>query len=417
MFSALLLLNIRAAVEDLSANLWSNTLATPIVASQQRGFRRSYLSGTLAEHAGRHDLKIGGDAYYAPVSEALQYQIANPAYFDEGTPLSFDFRDRRLDREQSLFAQDSMRLGNITLSAGLRWDHYSLVVKDNAWSPRLGFAYYVPKADLLLRFSYDRAFLTPAMENLLLASSAQVDSLDPQVLRIPVRPSRGDFIETGFSKGIHGKMRLDATFYRRTFADYADDDVFLNTGIGFPTAFQDADIRGVDVKLSLPRWGRFSGFLSYSNLLGVARLPVAGGLFLGDDAQGVLGINTRFPITQDQRSTARARLRYQIHKRLWAAAVAEYGSGLPVELGDGVDIGDLVTQYGQRIVERVNFSAGRVRPNFSLDLSAGADLWKHEQKALRLEAQVENVANRLNVIDFAGVFSGTAIAPPRSFSI
>ena len=31
-----------------------------------------------------------------------------------------------------------MRFGNLTLSAGLRWDHYSLVVKDNAWSPRLG---------------------------------------------------------------------------------------------------------------------------------------------------------------------------------------------------------------------------------------------------------------------------------------
>lgn len=416
-FSPQLLLSIRAAVEDLSANLWSNDLATPIIASQQRGFRRGYLSGSLATQKGRHDLKFGGDAYDAPVTEALQYQITDPSYFDPGTPPNFSFYDRRLDREQSLFLQDTMHLGNLTLSGGLRWDHYSLVVNDNAWSPRVGIAYFLPQADLILRFSYDRAFLTPAMENLLLASTPQVDSLSPEVLRLPVRPSRGNFVETGFSKGIAGKMRLDATFYRRTFVNYADDDVFLNTGISFPIAFESAQVRGVDVKLSLPRWGNLSGFLSYSNLLGVAQLPVTGGLFLGQDAEGVLSANTNFPITQDQRNTARARLRYQIHPRVWAAAIAEYGSGLPVEINGDTDIDDLVAQYGQRIVDRVNFGAGHVRPNFSLDLSAGADLWKHEQKAVRLEGEVENITNKLNVINFAGLFSGTGIAPPRSFSI
>jgi hypothetical protein len=66
-----------------------------------------------------------------------------------------------------------------------------------------------------LRFSYDRVFTTPAMENLLLSSSPQVDIVDPTVLRIPVQPSRGNFYEAGFSKGIFGKMRLDASLYRK----------------------------------------------------------------------------------------------------------------------------------------------------------------------------------------------------------
>ena len=98
------LLNLRASIEDLSANLWSNALATPIVAFQQRGFRRGYFSPSLSVHRGRHDFKIGGDAYYAPVSEALAYRITDPSYFDDGTLLRFNFSDRRLDREQSLFA-------------------------------------------------------------------------------------------------------------------------------------------------------------------------------------------------------------------------------------------------------------------------------------------------------------------------
>lgn len=416
-FSPELLLNVRTVVEDLSANLWSNSLATPIIASQQRGFRRSYLNTSLSLHKPKHDINVGGDAIYAPLTEALQYQITDPSFFDPGTPLAFQFFDHRLDREQALWAQDNMHLGNLTVSAGLRWDHYSLVLHDHAFSPRLGVAYYFPKTGTVLRFSYDRAFQTPAMENLLLASSPEVDSLSDQVLRIPVPPSRGNYLETGFSQAIDNKARLDVTFYRRSFTNFADDDVFLNTGISFPIAFHSGQVRGIDVKLELPKWGKLSGFLSYSNMLGIAQLPVAGGLFLGSDAEGALGDTSSFPISQDQRNTARAQARYQVLPRFWIASSAEYGSGLPVEVDEDTDIDGLTAQYGAEIIRRVNFAAGRVRPNFSLDFSAGVDLWKHEKTLLRLEGETENLTNKLNVINFAGLFSGTAIAPPRSGNI
>jgi hypothetical protein len=415
-FSANMLLDVRTSVEDLAANLRSNPSSVPIIAAQQRGFRRSYLNGTLSLDKKHHDFKFGADALYAPDTEALQYIITDPSFFDPGTPLTFNFFDHKLDREQALFAQDTMHFGNLTFSAGMRWDHYSFVVHDHAFSPRLGVAYYIPRAGLVLRFSYDRAFQTPAIENLLLASSPEVDQLSPDVLRIPVRPSRGNYIETGFSKALGNLARLDVSFYRRTFDNYADDDVFLNTGISFPTAFHNAQIHGVDIKLDLPHWGKLSGFLSYSNMHGVAQLPVAGGLFLGSDAAGVLGQTSSFPVTQDQRNTARARARYQITPRIWAASEAQYGSGLPVEINGDADIGDLEAQYGPEIISRVNFSRGRVRPNFSLAFSAGAELWRHEKQTLRLEGEVDNVTNRVNVIDFAGLFSGTAIAAPRSGS-
>ncbi|MFL6354758.1 MAG: TonB-dependent receptor [Bryobacteraceae bacterium] len=416
--SADLVFNLRAAVEDLSANLWSNPSSSPIIAFQQRGFRRGYLASNLAAHKGRHEIKIGGDAYYAPVTEALQYEITKPSYFDPGTPHTFDFFDHAIDREQSLFAQDTMHFGNLTLSTGIRWDHYGVLVRENAWSPRLGAAWYWPKGDIVFHISYDRAFLTPALENLLLASSPQVDSLDPLVLRVPIRPSTGNFYEAGFTKGIAGKLRLDATVYRRTFRNFADDDVFLNTGISFPIAFHNAQIHGVDVKLDLPRWGAFSGFLSYSNMAGIAQLPVTGGLFLGDSAQGVLGVRNTFPISQDQRNTARARVRYQLNPRVWMAATAGYGSGLPTDIDPSdIDIPSLVAQYGQRIVDKVNFSAGRVRPNFSLNASVGAELWKREKQNLRVQLEGENLTDRLNLINFEGLFSGTAVAPPRSGSL
>lgn len=411
LISANLLFTARASVEDLSANLWSNSLATPILAGQQRGFRRSYLRASLSASKRHHDLKFGGDAHYAPVTEALQYQITDPSYFDNGTPLNFNFYDHRLNRDQSLFAQDTIRYGNFTVSAGLRYDHYSLVVNASAWSPRTGIAWYWPKADVLFRFSYDRVFITPAMENLLLSSSPQVDVVDPAVLRIPVQPSRGNYYEAGFSKGILGQMRLDASFYRRTFLNYADDDVFLNTGIGFPISFASAEIQGVDVKLNLPQWRGFSGFLSYSNMIGTAQLPAVGGLFLGD--LSAVGGTGSFPVTQDQRNTARAYLRYQIHPRVWIATTAQYGSGLPSE-ADGTGIPGLIQQYGPQIVNQVNFSAGRVRPNFSFDASLGVDVWKRDTRTLTFQISGQNLTDRLNLINFAGLFSGTAIAPPRS---
>jgi hypothetical protein len=255
------------------------------------------------------------------------------------------------------------------------------------------------------------------MENLLLASSPQVDQLSPDLLRIPVAPSRGNYVEAGVSMAIAGAARLDATAYRRTFRNYADDDVFLNTGVSFPIAFEAAAIRGLDVKLTLPRWRAVSAFASYSNLLGRAKLPVAGGLFLGGDAAGALEATDRVPISQDQRHTVRGRVRVQVQPRVWAAVVVKYGSGLPVELDRDLDIADLAAHYGAAVVGRVDFDAERLRLTFSLDAGSGLELWRRAKRRLEMRAEVANLTNRLNVVNFAGLFSGTAIAPPRSASV
>jgi hypothetical protein len=67
-------------------------------------------------------------------------------------------------------------------------------------------------------------------------------------------------------------------------------------------------------------------------------------------------------------------------------------------------------------VDRVDLARGRVRPSSSIDLSAGFAV-KTGKRSLRLQADAINVTDRLNVINFAGLFSGTAIAPPRSFAL
>src|SRR4029079_18911676 len=115
-----------------------------------------------------------------------------------------------------------------------------------------------------------------------------------------------------------------------------------------------------------------------------------------------------FPISQDQRHTIRGRISDHITSSIWVALAASYDSGLPVEVDS--DRAEAIKQYGERIVDRVDFDSGRVRPSFSMDASAGMILAKTNARILRVQIDVRNLTDQLNVINFAGLFSGTALA-------
>jgi hypothetical protein len=411
-----LFLSFSGSVRDASATLTSNTLATPVIVSQDRGYREGYLRADLAGHHGHHDWKTGVDGIFSPVHETLQYAITDPTQFDPGTTLNFSFPyQRRWDVEPSIYAQDQMRVGGWNVSAGLRFDHYGFVVHESAWSPRIGVSRFMPVLNLLLHASYDRVFQTPAIENLLLASSPLLDAISPSVLRLPVRPGRGNFYEGGVTKAVLGKLRLDANVFRRDFRQYSDDDVLLDTGVSFPIAFAKARILGEEIRMEVPQWRRFSGYLSYANQSGLGQGPITGGLFLGSAAANALTDTSKFAVTQDQRNSLRTRVRFQAPRHAWIAIGAQYGSGLPADIG-GANVSDLLAAFGQRILNHVDFARGRVRPNFSLDLAAGAQIYHKEAKSAVLQVQVANLADRLNVLNFASLFSGTALGEPRSVS-
>ena len=416
--SPALLFDAQGSVRDDSASLWSNSKSTPIIVAQQRGFREGYARADLVWHYGHHNLKIGADAIFSSVNEALQYTITNRAQFDPDTKRRFNFLGTASDREQAAFIQDSFHARNWNVSAGIRFDHYRLATEASGWSPRLAVSRYFQSLGLLVHAAYDRAFQTPAIENLLLASSPAAEVLNDTVLRLPVQASRANFYEIGLSRAFFGKLRLEANVFRRDFRNYGDDDVLLNTGVSFPISFASARICGEEIKIEVPRWGRFSGFVSYSNQIGMAQGPVTGGLFLGDSASSALADNSRFFVTQDQRNTVHARARAQLSRRAWGAVSESYGSGLPAELGDaGADYSFLLSQYGSRVLSRVNFDRQRVRPSSSLDVAAGVDLVQRDRKAVTVEVEGANLTNRVNVTNFASLFSGTAIAPSRSVTI
>ena len=408
--------SLRGMVRDTSNDLTSNPQSTPVIAFLHNSFAEGYFNGSISVHHGRHELKAGVESDVMRLHENFSDIITNPSQFDDGTPPTFAFTGSRPDLEQSAYVQDLIRLGNWTLSAGLRWDHYQLLVNQNAVSPRLSLARYFPSLGLVVHASYDRIFQTPSSENILLSSSAQVTSLNPNVLRLPVEPSHGNYFEVGATKSVFGQLRFDGNYFRRYVNNYADDDQILSTAVSFPIAFEKAVIYGAEGKIEIPKWGRFSGFASYSYIVGNAWFPVTGGLFLGDDATNAASqLAGHFPDSQDQRNSVRIRLRYQLLSRMWIAGSAEYGSGLPFEFTGTYE--DALAEYGQAVVNRINFDRGRVKPSLSIGASVGADLWRSDKASVRLQADVLNLSNRLNVIDFGGLFSGNAIAPPRSYAL
>ncbi len=408
-----------------SNDFQSNPESWPVLATQHNYFNEVYFNSSAAIHQGRNEWKFGVEADNTFLHENLSYVIPdcddpddpqcpiNLGILDSGA-ITFAFQATRPDLEQSAYAQDLIRLGNWTIDLGLRWDHYQLLLNQNAFSPRLAASRYFPTLGLNIHGAYDRIFQTPSSENILLSSSPAAEALDNSVpaLQLPVQPSHGNYYEVGVTQGIRNRLRVDANMFRRDVNNYADDSQILSTGISFPIAFDKAILYGAEGKIEMPNWGPFSGFVSYSYIVGNAFYPVTGGLFLGGDA--INPTTGHFPDSQDQRQTLRARGRYQIAPRLWMALGADYNSGLPFEP-------DLTPQqyaatYGQVVINHLNFTRDRVSPYFTQNLTVGADLYQREKFGLHFQADIANVSNTLEVIDFGGLFSGNAIGPGRQYT-
>jgi outer membrane cobalamin receptor len=419
-FNTHVLGQFRLMARDTNAQLWSNPLSTPILPSQDRGFRETYLGGSISAHYGTHELKAGVESSFSSVHEDMSFHIVSytldgAPIFDPSVPQDFHFSGSGAGRTQSAFIQDLWRIGKLNVSAGLRFDHYRLAADDSAWSPRLAASYHIPGAGLVLRGSYDRAFQIPPIENVLLASSDLSGTLGGGAF-LPLNPSHGNFVEAGFSKSLSKKVRLDGSWYRRSFENFFDDSLLFNTGVSFPITFREATIRGFEAKIDIRDLGPISGQISYSNMIGIGQLPVAGGLFLGNDVSDLLQGSGSFPISQDQRNTFRSRVRVQVHPRVWFAIANSYNSGLPFENDGPASDAFVAQQYGDRILSQVNFARGRIRPAASFDASVGVDLIGAGRMKVRAQVDSFNLTNRLNLINFAGVFSGTAVDAGRNYA-
>jgi hypothetical protein len=424
-FSSDIIGSLRGMARDNNNDFYSNGASWPLIATQHNDFREVYFNGSIAVHHGRQEWKAGVEADNIFLHENFNYVMpdcANPndpqcpinvGVLDAGAT-SYAFMGSRPDLEQAAYIEDTIHLGNWAADLGLRWDHYQLLLNQNAVSPRVAISRYFQSVGVDVHASYDRIFQTPSFENILLSSSPSAEALDTSVpaVQLPVQPSHGNYYELGASKAFFGKLRLDTNMFRRTVSNYADDNQVLSTGISFPIAFRKAILYGAEGKLQLLQWKGLSGYASYSYIVGNAWFPVTGGLFLGDNA--INPTSGHFPDSQDQRNTVRGRLRYQVVPRLWVAAGFDYNTGLPFQ--PDLTPQQYATEYGQVVINHLNFNRDRIDPYFTQNVSVGVNLYEREKQSLRFQADVQNIGNTLELIDFGGLFSGNAIGPSRTFT-
>lgn len=418
-----------------SARLLSNTLATPVYAEQSRHNATYDLTGSISWSGYRNTVKAGFDYLHFPLTESFTFAITNlnellniePDLTDEAKEFTlthpFFFRDHRAGNEGSFYVQDHINATrNLTFDLGARFDTYHFLVTKNFLSPRLGIAYRIEKTGTVLRAAFDRLMETPALENLLLSSSARTRIFSPaadegEPTFAPVLPSREEQFDAGFQQQIGRHLLLDSEFYYRRLKNQPEITNFLETGIIFPATLGRNRSKGIETRLDLARVHGYSAFVSYTNFHIYGFAPITGGLFLGEAVDSLSRSGEKIKIEEDQRNTVVFQARYdRLPGHFWVLFGGRHDSGYSVELDPDVTREKFEGKFSERILDQVNFEQGFVKPHTVLDFSVGKEFKFGEHVTLTGQFNIENLLNEFYLITFESVFSGTTIGRPRSFS-
>ena len=396
---------------------------TPVTADQDRSHTRQGFLASISQVRHGHNIKAGIELSRVAISERFGFAVTDldaaeeadisPAAmaFTPANPFQF-FQTATRGSEAAYIQDDFSPVRNLNISAGVRFDRSNLLVEDHQISPRIGASYYIPKTRTSLRASFNRLYMPPQLENLLLASSLQARQLSPFAASgggADIRPEHLSAYEVGFTQELPGKLRLNAAYWWRHFRNIDDPNVLLGTTIIFPNSVAQATANGLEARLDVPMRRGFSGFLSYSNSRVVEIGPINGGLFLDDNFLDI-GPGTRFTPDHDERNVGSFGVTYSAKKRgVWTTFAGRYESGVPIEAPD-LDAPALAALPG---VNLVNLDTGRVNPWMVLSWSGGADVVRREHYTVAAELDVQNLANQAFVFNWGNPFSGTHFGYPR----
>ncbi|HEV3206110.1 MAG TPA: TonB-dependent receptor [Terriglobales bacterium] len=396
---------------------------TPLTASQNRRQARQGVLATVTHALHGHTIKAGVEASRVSLAEFFSFGITDPAAAEEAgindpamaftAANPFQFFQRVTRGTEAFYAQDDFAaFHNFNISLGVRYDHSDLLIPDQQVSPRVGAIYYLPKTKTALRASFNRLYMPPQVENLLIATSQKARALSPFAASgggADIRPEKLSAWEAGFSQELPKMLSLNVAYWWRRFRNIDDPNVLLGTTVIFPNSVARAEAQGLDVRLDVPLRRGFSAYLSYTNNQVVEIGPLNGGLFLDDDFIEI-GPGTRFNPDHDQRNVAGFGLTYAARKHgFWTSFSGRYESGVPIELPD-LDAADLQALPGANLV---NFDTGRVKPWYVLGWSGSMDLLRRERFLLGAQLDIQNLADRPFAFNWGNPFSGTHFGYPR----
>ena len=247
-----------------------------------------------------------------------------------GPPLVFNGSEA--GGQVSMYVQDNIQAGRVTLDAGLRVDHYGLLISATHASPRVNVGVRLTD-ETMLHASYNHFFVPPPIEGVLSSSAGLTRSIDEIGVALPpIEPVIEDQFEAGVTTGV-GPFELALTSYYRDTANPVHTTIWPDSRIYSYASFDRGRAYGLEAKLEMPaaRAGMI-GFLNYALGRVDFKNPVTGGFVT---EAGHIIDTSWFRAPMDQTHTLTGGTTYSHGATgLWVSGAIEYGSGTP--MGHGV---------------------------------------------------------------------------------
>jgi len=465
---------------------------TPATLSQDRRLTNFGVKSDVSYSAGKHNLKIGTQLMQTRLAESFGLGITDPTFNAvcvgaNGDPAGlpnitdpnrcagvgltpnpdlnpglipydltrggrlFQFNGKANINEFAVYVQDSVTIGNLILSGGLRIDRYDGLTSATGVQPRVGFSYHVKPTGTVIRASYSRTFETPYNENLVLSSSTGEGGLATNVFGAfgsqPIQPGHRNQYNTGVEQSIGKFLVVDADYFWKFTDNAFDFGTLLNTPIQFPISWRKSKIDGVSVRLSTPNIHGVQVVTTMGHTRSRYFGPSNGGLIFNSPLD--TGV---FRIDHDQAFQQTTQMRYEMKKNgPWFGFTWRYDSGLVAGSVPDLDSAVALTPAQQAAIgffcggQRATVSTGIsecTSPNFGatrliipapgsfdpdhnppriaarhlFDLAVGTEnLLKTDRTRMTLRFTVVNLTNNVALYNFLSTFSGTHFVAPRTY--
>jgi hypothetical protein len=464
---------------------------SPSTQSQDRQLLNYGVRSDLSLTHGHHNIKIGIDLKQTRLSERFAFGITDPTFnavcndaagdavttptlinpascsglgyvvnpnlqpglipFDltRGGSL-FQYRASHNINQYAGYAQDTIAIGNWSLSLGFREEQYNGLTSASGAQPRGGLAYKIKGTNTVLRIGYSRTFETPFNENLLLSSASGLSNGTASAVlgasgSPSISPGHRNQYNAGLQQAISKYLLIDADYFWKFTRNGFDFSSLQNTTITFPIAWNRSKLDGVSGRVSTTNLHGFVAYWTFGHTRARYFPPQSGGLL--NTSEVPTGV---FRIDHDQAFQSTVAAHYQRPKNAeyiefsWrydsglVAGITDVSEALMLTAAQQVSIGfacngayatyaapiascsgkgtsTLLTlpQTGQ---ENDDHNPDRVKPRNLFNMGIGTDNLLHAEGHRRFTAslQVENLTNKVALYNFLSTFSGTHFLQPRT---